>query len=172
MHKEHKAGNARNVNVRFVPHGKFAWKLYPHSLLFHHPDSFFLPTTYSPFFTTFLKNGSGCFLALSIFAESLCKSRDVVAKKEVAANSKKQATSVCAVFVVDIDHVDLWASAVSEAFWDATGGFNSTHLDLNCTLLAARLRFSIEALFSVDVWGSKLFWKKKKKSKSLIFLDT
>lgn len=68
----------RNVNVRFVPHGKFAWKLYPHSLLFLEPGSFsahhWLPHL-PPH--NILKNGFGCFLAMSMFAESLCKSRDV-----------------------------------------------------------------------------------------------
>ena len=93
-----------------------------------------------------------------MFAESLCKSRDVAAKKRGAAKSKsKQRLSV-----VDINHVDLWASAVSEAFWDVTGGFNSKHLGLSCTLLAVCLRFSNEAPFSVDVHGSWVFWKKKK----------
>ncbi|KAF0036666.1 hypothetical protein F2P81_011978 [Scophthalmus maximus] len=36
------------------------------------------------------------FLAPNVFAESLCESRDVADEKEVAANSKKQAVSVCA----------------------------------------------------------------------------
>ncbi len=90
---------------------------------------------------------SGCECLLS----HCVKSREVVAKKEVATNSKNK---LC-LSVRNIDHVDLWASAVSEAFWDATGGFNSTHMDLNYTRLAVSLRFSIEALFPVDVRGLK-----------------
>lgn len=153
----------RNVNVRFVPHGKFAWKLYPHSLLFLQPDSF---SAHHPHLLplNMLKNGFGCFLALSMFAESLCKSRDV---ERGNGEEQKQAVYFYAVSVVDIYHVDLWASTVSKAFWDSTGGLNSTHLDLNYTLLAACLRFSIEAPFSVDVQGSQLLWEKEANARYL-----
>lgn len=87
-----------------------------------------------------------------MFAESLCKSRDA---EKSNGEEQKQAVYFYAVSVVDIYHVDLWASTVSKAFWDAAGGLNSTHLDLNYTLLAACLRFSIEAPISVDVQGSE-----------------
>lgn len=101
------------------------------------------------------------------------KSGEVAHEERGSSEQQKQAASVCAVSVLDIDHVDLWASAVSEAFWDATGGFNSTHLDVNYTPLAAHLRFSIEAPFSAFLcpWACD-FLKDQRNCRLLILLDS
>lgn len=145
----------RNVSLRFVPHGKFTWKLYSHSLLFLH-RSFHSPPSSQHF-----KECLWMFSGFRVCLLSHCvRNREATAKKEVEANSKRKPA-------LGVDHVDLWVSAVSEAFWDATEGFNSTHLDLNYTLMAAHLGFSMEA---PSFWWCPIGFIKDEKKRQVTYV--
>lgn len=92
--KNLKLGDVRYVSLRFVPHGKFTWKLYPHPLLLQ-PEPFLYSLPHNPpcFSQHFIEQ-----MFSGMFAESLCKSGDIGAKKKVA----KQAVSVSCLFQIQI----------------------------------------------------------------------
>lgn len=117
--KNVKLVTVRNVNAQFGPHGKFAW-LFLLGLHLHPPPPAQLPSQSS----NALREGPQCirrpFFWFAVMHVSLSH---FVKLKETSQSKKVVCASVMS--ALSIDHVDLWERAGK----DATGGFNSTHLE-------------------------------------------